>query len=182
MIIPWDPKQFAAVIPFLTKMENVIRLMLMTAQLPTNSYMVHKAHNLEFEPWCEYHECHQQQTQESIEHVLFQCNQPSYKTPRNNLIKIVHEVYSEHNKSIADAKDIICYDPSQLKSIEYLKLFIFPSFKLTIELRVKIIKALCQFIKTTNVHLIQRYLNGLCIRINDKNYLKKYGQIDEDDL
>ena len=57
----------------------------------------------------------------------------------------------------------------------YMKQFIFPSFKFNIKQRVTIIKTICYYIKMTRPDIVRRYQTGLCKRIKDSEHIKKYG-------
>ena len=61
------------------------------------------------------------------------------------------------------------------KEEKYMKQFVFPSFEFSIQKRVRIIKAICDYIKKTKPDIIKRYQMGKCMRIKDEEYIKKYG-------
>ncbi len=174
--IPWNPKKYAEVIPFLNRLENDIRIMLMTGSLPVNVYMVYKANNFNYEPWCEHWECNNGniQTQESIEHILFDCPDIRYKKQREIMIRRIKKEYDDFDNLIIDEKKKLNFCEKR-NDEKYVKQFIFPSFRLKIEQRVKIIKSICCYIKNTRYDLIKRYKEGNCIKNNNDKHIFKYG-------
>ncbi len=148
----------------------------MTGHLPVNVYMVYKANNYNYEPWCEYWECDDgnNQIQESIEHILFDCPDIRYKEHRELMIKRVKKEYDDFDKIIIEDKKKLKFKDNR-NDENYVKQFIYPPLRLKIEQRVQIIKSLCCFIKNTRYDLIKRYKEGNCIRNNNEKYINKYG-------
>ena len=57
--VQWNPKKHSQEIKCLSIQENMIRVMIMTNQLPTNYYMTYKAANITYEPECNKWHVHQ---------------------------------------------------------------------------------------------------------------------------
>ena len=77
--VPWNPKKHGDEMQYLEGKDNILRLMLITNQIPTNWYMVHKTCNITYDTWCESWQCKQIQFPETIKHILFECPNDNYQ-------------------------------------------------------------------------------------------------------
>ena len=155
---------------YLESNENIIRLMIMTAQIPTNWYMVHKACNITYEPWCESWQCEQIQDPETITHLLFKCPNEHYQQERKQMINQVQDVYDKYYKNTTKKEDkIILHDIES--DDDYARYFLYPPLKMTLQHRLDMHKAVITYIKRTRNDLIQeRYAKGGCMKFDVRGY------------
>ena len=165
--IKWSPKKHAQVIPFMrTQLENDIRLMLLTAQLPLNAYLAYKACNLGQIAHCtQHHTCDQMYTEENLSHMLLVCPADVYKQPRQEMIDGIIGVYTDHNTRAETNKKIENYDFTQnIDEKEFLKQMIDPPSHLSPSDRAQIYIYIINYIKETRFDVVRRYLDGKCIK------------------
>jgi hypothetical protein len=110
-------------------------------------------------------DCNQQQTADTLYHVLFECQMDDYLKHRPRLIETVQRVYEEHNEieeKKGDDGEVIdfdeyseIYDPKRM----YMKQFIYPPHAIKVDLRVRIFKAIKFYLINTrkeNMELIPK--------------------------
>ena len=155
--------------------------MLMTNQLPINWYMVHKAKNIQYEPWCEQWKCEQEQIQDTVDHVLFACPGDIYKKPRKKMINEVIQIYRKHNQMHQKQENKIEIIEDQYDE-QYAKLFIYPSLKLSPEQRAMVHKEVIKYILHTRGEIMEeRYGKGECKKCDEKTYNQKWRYTEDDE-
>eukprot|EP01083_Nonionella_stella_P243065 847294_1 len=154
--IQWDPKKHSDLVEFLSSMENDIRVLLMTNQIPFNDYMARKAKHPDYSPHCEHYECQMDYKIETMHHGILSCPNERYTEDRQTMIDTVKSAFLLHLDDIEQMPDT---DPKDL----YLKQFIYPSYQLSKKRRLDIFRAVMFYLINARPEIIER-IKINCVR------------------
>ena len=132
---------------FLTKIQNDIRIMLLTNHLPLNLFKNHFLKEKKIPPHCEYEECKNENIYETLNHFMLLC--PKYKKERDIMLKNIKTIYQKHNNNEKNIKKKIEYIENR-NNENMLKYIIFPSTKMQMNMRIDIIKNAINYVIHTN--------------------------------
>ena len=152
--IDWDIKYSQELI-YLNKHEANIRMLLYINHLPLNEYKNYRLRGKNgCTPYCEQIYCINKKIPETIYHFMVECKTyDNYRKIRNDKLK---KILINHNDDTEKEKNKIKYIEN-IQHFEYLKQFIFPSFKIKQERRIEILRTTINYIIQTNRINIKRF-------------------------
>lgn len=142
-------RDYGKELEYLDMKDAVMRMQLYTCTLPTNFWRAHSGHDRNWcDPYCENMECRKDMKAETMLHFLMKC--PAYKVQRARMKETICKIQRAHNRKSREDKDIKPIEVIMDWNDErILKKMLFPSKRMTVKDRVDILKAVFDYVDST---------------------------------